>query len=76
MSHLKTYFDVDTGYVLRKLLILLFPFSHRNWTLSYQQTEPVAPRSDVNAPDLYIPGKRTIVCCVITVLYMCALPSL
>lgn len=55
MSHLKTYFAVDTSYVLRKLSILLFPFAHRDWSIKYDQSVPVAPRSDINAPDLYIP---------------------
>ena len=56
MTNLKTYFAVDTTYVLKKLSILLFPFSHRNWMLYYDQSGPVAPRQDINAPDLYIPG--------------------
>lgn len=55
MSHLKTYFAVDTNYVLKKLSILLFPFVHKDWTVHYQQTEPIAPRLEINAPDLYIP---------------------
>jgi len=59
VSRLKTYFAVDTAYVLRKLSILLFPFSHKDWTLRYQQTEPVPPRQDINAPDLYIPGQQS-----------------
>ena len=56
VSHLKTYFAVDTNYVLRKLAIVLFPFTHRNWSCQYQQTEPLPPRQEVNSPDLYIPG--------------------
>lgn len=30
-------------------------FLLQNWEVSYQQDIPVAPRFDVNAPDLYIP---------------------
>ena len=56
ISHLKTYFAVDTNYVLKKLAILLFPFTHRNWSSQYQQTEPLPPRQEINSPDLYIPG--------------------
>ena len=56
ITNLKSYFAVDTNYVLRKLSILLFPFSHRNWMLQYVSDSPVPPREDVNAPDLYIPG--------------------
>lgn len=28
----------------------------QNWEVCYQQDTPVAPRFDVNAPDLYIPA--------------------
>lgn len=35
------------------LLPLLSP---QDWEVQYQQDTPVAPRFDVNAPDLYIPG--------------------
>ena len=54
-SNLKYYFAVDTTYVWRKLQILLFPFVHTDWSIQYNQEEPVAPRYEVNAPDLYIP---------------------
>ncbi|XP_058715834.1 protein YIF1B isoform X2 [Poecile atricapillus] len=53
---LKYYFAVDTAYVGRKLRLLLFPFGHPDWQVRYQQDGPVAPRFDVNAPDLYIPA--------------------
>ncbi|XP_038150821.1 protein YIF1B isoform X1 [Cyprinodon tularosa] len=55
ISKLKYYFAVDTVYVGKKLGILVFPYMHKNWEVSYQQDTPVAPRFDVNAPDLYIP---------------------
>lgn len=32
------------------------PLSLQDWEVQYQQDTPVAPRFDVNAPDLYIPG--------------------
>lgn len=35
---------------------LLPPLSSQDWEVQYQQDTPVAPRFDVNAPDLYIPG--------------------
>lgn len=54
-SKLKYYFAVDTSYVGKKLGLLLFPFAHKDWSIKYNQDEPVAPRLDVNAPDLYIP---------------------
>ncbi|CAL8337241.1 unnamed protein product [Boreogadus saida] len=55
ISKLKYYFAVDTVYVGKKLGLLVFPYLHENWEVSYQQDTPVAPRFDVNAPDLYIP---------------------
>ncbi|XP_060594740.1 protein YIF1B-A-like [Ruditapes philippinarum] len=54
-SKLKYYFAVDTSYVGKKLLMLLFPYSHTNWSIKFDQDQPVAPRFDENAPDLYIP---------------------
>ncbi|TKR89783.1 hypothetical protein L596_013833 [Steinernema carpocapsae] len=54
--HLKYYFSVDNSYVGKKLLILLFPFLHKDWSVKYSNSdEPVPARLDVNAPDLYIP---------------------
>jgi len=36
--------------------LILFPFAHREWVVKYSsRDEPVPPRYDVNAPDLYIP---------------------
>ncbi|XP_063168707.1 protein YIF1B [Candoia aspera] len=55
LTRLKYYFAVDTLYVGHKLALLLFPFGHQDWQVRYQQNTPVAPRFDVNAPDLYIP---------------------
>ncbi|CAL1570322.1 unnamed protein product [Knipowitschia caucasica] len=55
ISKLKYYFAVDTVYVGKKLGLLVFPYMHENWEVNYQQDIPVAPRFDVNAPDLYIP---------------------
>ncbi|VDM43415.1 unnamed protein product [Toxocara canis] len=53
---LKYYFTVDNAYVGEKLGILLFPFFHKDWTVSYDSSDtPTPPRYDVNAPDLYIP---------------------
>jgi hypothetical protein len=55
LSTLKYYFAVDTACVVRKLGLLLFPFAHDRWEVQYQEGEPVQPRHDANAPDLYIP---------------------
>lgn len=56
VGRLKYYFAVDTVYVAKKLRLLVFPFGHQDWQVRYQQDAPVAPRFDVNAPDLYIPA--------------------
>ncbi|XP_071979552.1 protein YIF1B [Engystomops pustulosus] len=55
VNKLKYYFAVDTVYVGKKIGLLLFPYMHQDWEVRYQQDIPVAPRFDVNAPDLYIP---------------------
>ncbi|XP_072030580.1 protein YIF1B-B-like [Amphiura filiformis] len=56
VSKLKYYFAVDTTYVAKKLAIVLCPFTHTEWSIRYnQQDEPIAPRYEINAPDLYIP---------------------
>lgn len=34
----------------------MFPFSHSDWSIKYSQDEPVQPKYDTNAPDLYIPA--------------------
>ncbi|KAI3871867.1 hypothetical protein MKX03_012903 [Papaver bracteatum] len=57
------YFQVNDDYVMNKLKVILFPFTHKGqWT---RITEPVhvnqgklsykPPIYDINAPDLYIP---------------------
>lgn len=55
VSRLKYYFAVDTSYVRRKLALLFFPFTHSDWSVKYDQDQPVQPRFAINAPDLYIP---------------------
>ncbi|XP_050401128.1 protein YIF1B-B [Patella vulgata] len=54
-SKIKYYFAVDTAYVGKKLALLTFPFTHSDWSIRYNEDEPIAPRYDHNAPDLYIP---------------------
>lgn len=56
VSRLRYYFAVDTRYVLRKLILILFPYTHKEWMVKYDQETPVQPRYDVNAPDLYLPA--------------------
>lgn len=55
ISKLKYYFAVDNIYVGKKLGLLVFPYAQNDWSVPYDQAEPVAPRDAVNAPDLYIP---------------------
>lgn len=56
ISRLKYYFAVDTKYVVSKLGLLFFPFMHSDWSVKYEQEgDPIQPRFEVNAPDLYIP---------------------
>ncbi|XP_005799541.1 protein YIF1A [Xiphophorus maculatus] len=55
VNKLKYFFAVDTRYVLKKLMILMFPYTHQDWEVRYHRDTPLTPRQDVNAPDLYIP---------------------
>lgn len=55
VNKLKYYFAVDTKYVISKLGLLFFPFTHTDWSIKYEQDGPVQPRFEINAPDLYIP---------------------
>ncbi|KAL3287850.1 hypothetical protein HHI36_002308 [Cryptolaemus montrouzieri] len=55
VGKLKYYFAVDTKYVLSKVMLLLFPFTHSDWSIKYEQDCPIQPRFEINAPDLYIP---------------------
>jgi len=58
---LRTYFQVNNSYVYHKLRLLLLPFLHRGtWARQTQHNDDgtiefMPPRSDVLAPDLYIP---------------------
>ncbi|XP_071877067.1 yip1d-interacting factor 1 isoform X1 [Bombus fervidus] len=55
VSALKYYFAVDTNYVASKLALLFFPFTHKDWSVKYEQDAPLQPRYETNAPDMYIP---------------------
>jgi len=56
-TKLRYLFAVDTSYVFQKLKIITLPWIHSDWMLKYQTdaNNPVAPRDDVNAHDMYIP---------------------
>ncbi|MCJ1401643.1 hypothetical protein MMC11_004860 [Xylographa trunciseda] len=64
---LKLYFNVTTSYVLRKLVLVLFPWRHKPWSRQQRPSttgsqDPssysyyfLPPREDLNSPDMYIP---------------------
>merc|ERR1712227_261423 len=56
-TKLRYLFAVDNSYVFNKLKIILLPWFQNEWHLKYQtdQNNPIAPRDDVNAHDMYIP---------------------
>jgi len=72
IGQLKYYFAVDNSYVTRKLRLLLFPFIHSDWSIRYNHDEPVQPRFELNAADLYIPS-MAFVTYILVVGYMLGL---
>ncbi|KAI8886511.1 YIF1-domain-containing protein [Backusella circina FSU 941] len=58
---LRHYFNVSNTYVMNKLKLLLFPWTHKSWNRLVLRTETgqiggfKPPREDLNSPDLYIP---------------------
>ncbi|KAJ6547323.1 YIF1-domain-containing protein [Mycena capillaripes] len=72
-ARVKPHFNVSNSYVMRKLRIVLFPWMHKHWGRNSHrtdagQTEYLAPREDVNSPDLYIP-----LMALVTYILLCAL---
>ncbi|KAG8690434.1 hypothetical protein FRC09_011988 [Ceratobasidium sp. 395] len=64
LSMLKHQFNVSNQYVLNKLRLVLFPWTHKPWTRKVQRSvdaqdagppKYMPPREDLNSPDLYIP---------------------
>ncbi|XP_017796792.1 PREDICTED: protein YIF1B [Habropoda laboriosa] len=55
ITALKYYFAVDSNYVFKKLALLFFSFTHKDWSVKYEQDVPLQPRYEKNAPDMYIP---------------------
>jgi len=72
IGQLKYYFAVDNSYVTRKLALLLFPFTQADWSIRYNHDEPVQPRFELNAADLYIPS-MAFVTYILVVGYMLGL---
>ncbi|KAF8634687.1 hypothetical protein AX17_004124 [Amanita inopinata Kibby_2008] len=59
-THIKHHFNVSNSYVMRKIQLILFPWTHKPWSRRVRrsdagQTEWQPPRDDINGPDLYIP---------------------
>ncbi|KAI6249371.1 hypothetical protein HI914_02597 [Erysiphe necator] len=61
VSALKHYFNVSNGYVVNKIILVLFPWKHKPWSRK-QSVGPngqegwfLSPREDINSPDMYIP---------------------
>ncbi|KAH8601481.1 ER to Golgi transport protein-like protein Yif1 [Bisporella sp. PMI_857] len=61
VSALKHYFNVSNGYVVNKLILVLFPWRHKPWSRKQsmgpngQEAWFLPPRDDLNSPDMYIP---------------------
>lgn len=62
-SSLSLYFQVTTSYVINKLRVILVPFTNKNWQRipdaqqngGNEQMSFLAPKDDINSPDMYIP---------------------
>lgn len=61
ISSIRRYFDVTNRYVIRKLLLLLWPWTHKPWAREVSRDANGniegfgTPRDDINSPDMYIP---------------------
>jgi hypothetical protein len=56
LKELKILFKVDHYYVLRKLLLIVFPFKHSTFNRKFEEnSQAIYPKDDLNSPDLYIP---------------------
>ncbi|KAH8096855.1 YIF1-domain-containing protein [Cristinia sonorae] len=60
ISLMKHHFNVSNYYVINKIRLLLFPWRHKPWARRSRRSEAgqaewLAPRDDINSPDLYIP---------------------
>ncbi|XP_063902008.1 uncharacterized protein LOC135121626 isoform X2 [Zophobas morio] len=61
IDSVKYYFQVNTTYVSYKIILLLFPYRHKDWkrkeVIGTSSGIPsfITPNEDINAPDLYLP---------------------
>lgn len=61
---MKHHFNVSNSYVIHKLKVVVFPWTHKSWSRRVHrseqgQAEYQDPRDDINSPDLYIPRRLT-----------------
>ncbi|PPQ82187.1 hypothetical protein CVT26_009426 [Gymnopilus dilepis] len=69
-SHIKHQFNVSNSYVMRKLRLLLFPWTHKTYFRRPRaQGEWLPPREDINSPDLYIPVMSIFTYILLTTLH-------
>lgn len=54
VNRLKVLFAVNHKYVLRKLKLIIFPFTNKDWSVPLE-VDYIKPNSCLNAPDLYLP---------------------
>lgn len=61
VSSIRRYFNVTNRYVIKKLLLLIWPWTHKPWAREVTQDSTgnvvgySTPRDDINSPDMYIP---------------------
>ncbi|KAJ3978777.1 YIF1-domain-containing protein [Lentinula detonsa] len=60
LSNIKHHFNVSNSYVIHKLQLVAFPWTHKPWSRHVHrseqgQAEYQDPREHINSPDLYIP---------------------
>ncbi|EAU86975.2 protein transporter yif1 [Coprinopsis cinerea okayama7 len=71
---LKHHFNVSNSYVMHKIRLVLFPWTHKPWTRRVRRTEHgqhewLPPRDDLNSPDLYIPVMAIVTYILLTGLH-------
>ncbi|KAF8876647.1 YIF1-domain-containing protein [Infundibulicybe gibba] len=70
----KHHFNVSNSYVINKLRIVLFPWTHKPWARRVRrseqgQSEWQPPREDINSPDLYIPVMALVTYIILAALH-------
>ncbi|KAF4609872.1 hypothetical protein D9613_010413 [Agrocybe pediades] len=69
-NSIKHNFNVSNSYVIKKLQLLLFPWTHKTYFRRPRaQGEWLPPREDINSPDLYIPVMSMFTYILLTTLH-------